>query len=158
MGVFPWLLASLILGFCLGLYWELFRFLRQVIPHKSVAVALEDLVFFLGCAFAFWLISFAFGLGQIRWFSVCATALGFLLYLLTLGKWIFAATGRILRLIKRLFGFLKRRLLAPLWLLLVWLAAPLLSLFSRCRTVLKQALLTRRVRVLLRRASRGFQK
>ena len=92
-GLYPhYLLASLILGFLLGLVYDVFRTLRvmrrEIVPERvdSAIVFVEDLLFSVICAVCVSLLSYAMNRGRIRWFSLLAMAAGFGLYRKTLSR------------------------------------------------------------------------
>lgn len=107
--------ASIILGFCIGFYYEIFRFLRLALPHPDLFIVLEDLCFFLPLGPVLIFFHYALNSGVLRWFSLLGSVLGFLLYLGTVGKLLIRFSSGILHciraLFKRLFGILIRPVL-----------------------------------------------
>ncbi len=104
---------SFLLGFCLGFFFEIFRFLRLALPHPTIVVIIEDLIFCLPASFVFLLFTFAFSDGLVRYFSVCSAFLGFWIYFQTVGKVILFFSDRILRFVRFLLRFCFRTLLRP---------------------------------------------
>ncbi len=151
---------SFLLGFCLGFSFEVFRFLRLALPHPTVLVMIEDLLFCLPASFCYLLFTFAFSDGTVRYFSVCGAFLGFWIYFQTVGKVILFFSDRILRLIRFILRFCFRAFLLPPFLVFKKITN---SLFTKLK---KQAILiiehTRSVKFkkdkcrLLRTAEKGF--
>lgn len=96
--------ASIALGFLIGFYYEIFRFLRLAFPHPVWLTVPEDLCFFLPLAPTLIFFHYALNDGIIRWFSLAGCTLGFLLYLGTVGKLFLRFSEGILFCIK---GILK---------------------------------------------------
>ena len=105
--------ASIILGFLIGLYYELFRFLRLAFVHSDFLIALEDLCFFLPLSPLLIFFHFVLNSGILRWFSLVGCVLGFLLYLGTLGKLLLKCSAGILRCVKAVLKFVFRLLVRP---------------------------------------------
>ncbi len=106
-------LWSIVLGFLFGLFYEFFRFLRLALPHTTLMIATEDLLFFFPVTVIFLLFTFAMSDGVVRYFSVFGVILGFLLYLTTLGKILLFFSDAILRLIRSVLRALFHHLLLP---------------------------------------------
>ncbi len=92
--------ASVALGFLIGFYYEIFRFLRLAVPHPDWLTIPEDLCFFLPLAPAVIFFHYALNDGILRWFSLAGIVLGFLLYLGTVGKLLLRFSAGILFCIK----------------------------------------------------------
>ena len=78
-------LGSCVLGLLLGLAFECFRLLRVLLPHPALAVLLEDALCTAGFVLALQCYAVSFGNGRLELWTVLGAALGFVLYLLTLG-------------------------------------------------------------------------
>ena len=75
----------LILGVILGLCYELFRFLRLLRRHNTLAVTIEDCLFFSFSAIVSFIVALSVGGGFFRVYYVFFEAAGFVLYYFTLG-------------------------------------------------------------------------
>ncbi len=93
--------SAIVLGFLLGFYYEIFRFLRLAFPHPSWLVFLEDLGFFLPVTPILIFFHYALNDGIIRWFSLAGCIFGFCLYLGTVGKLFLRFSEGILFCIKK---------------------------------------------------------
>ncbi|MBR3836589.1 MAG: spore cortex biosynthesis protein YabQ [Clostridia bacterium] len=154
------LLDSILLGFCFGLYYEVFRFIRLAVPHCRWIVFLEDLFFFLPITLIFILFTFAFSDGTLRWFSFFGVWAGFFLYLGTLGKILFYFAERILALIRRFLLFLYRITLKPVFFVIKKVTITLFTKYKKQVIIKKQkALRARLIKqkiTLIRQAEKGF--
>ena len=108
--VFLW---SVFLGFLFGVYYEFFRFLRLGFRHPTALVALEDLLFFLPTCAVYILFTFAFSDGVVRMFSLIGTLLGFLFYLVTLGRLFVRMSDSLWRVVRTVARFIVRHFLLP---------------------------------------------
>lgn len=109
------LLAATLLGFFLGLNYEVFRILRAAFRHANWLVSVEDFFFCLYCTFSLILLCYAYADGTIRWFALVGGALGALFYFLTLGRLIERMTHPLIAAIHRVLRALAKRLLLPLY-------------------------------------------
>lgn len=92
-------------GFIFGLIYEGLRFLRLLIRHNAVVLAIEDVLFFSVFAFVCFTISLVIGSGYFRlYYAVCAF-FGGIAYFFTLGKLLQFIFKRIIGSIKRFLRF-----------------------------------------------------
>lgn len=70
----------LIAGFVLSFSYDFLRIFRNVTVHSSIAVALEDLLYWIGVTIALFGLLYRLSDGVIRWFAVMGLFLGMLLY------------------------------------------------------------------------------
>ncbi|MDE7365003.1 MAG: spore cortex biosynthesis protein YabQ [Ruminococcus sp.] len=92
-------LFSCLAGVFIGIFYDIFRTLRIMIPHNSFFVVAEDVVF-LSCYTVF-LISFASvqARGELRFYFIIGNAIGFTLYFFTIGVF-------VIRTFRKFFGFI----------------------------------------------------
>lgn len=81
-------LLSVVLGAALGIVYDVFRAVRIIFPPaaRSAAVAAEDVLFCLIYGFCIFCYSAAVCGGELRFFMLLGSLLGFTLYILTLGN------------------------------------------------------------------------
>lgn len=153
-------LSAVLLGFFFGLFYECFRFLRLAVPHPAFLVAVEDLIFFFPVSLVFLFFNYALAGGMIRWFSFAGAAIGFFLYLNTLGKILLFFSEAILSCLRFLMRFLFRVLLNPLIIIFKKITNCLLFFGKKIAIIGKTKgslfLLRCRKRRLVKRAKRGF--
>ena len=74
-----------IVGFFLGVFYNVFRFVRLAFPKMKITAAVLDILFGLISAFVLFAYSVEYGTGFFRLYYVFAAALGFAINMLTLG-------------------------------------------------------------------------
>ena len=72
---------SFLCGMFLALAYDLLRLLRRLIRHGSLALAVEDLLYWLACAVLVFRMLYEENSGAIRGFAIAAVILGMLLCL-----------------------------------------------------------------------------
>ena len=78
-------LWACLIGVGLGIVYDCFRVLRIVFNHKFVAVFIEDVLFTIFYALCLFVYMTECSRGQIRFFVIIGSLLGFVAYLLTVG-------------------------------------------------------------------------
>lgn len=108
---------SCLMGVILGIIYDFFRVFRIVIPHNSILVMLEDIIFSL--IYIIFIVSFtsAFARGEFRVFYVFGNLLGFILYFFTLGRIAVLIIRKLILYFKSILLFL----LKPFFLLYITL-------------------------------------
>lgn len=107
------LFYSLLLGMGLGLFYDVFRVLRIALPHRTVAVAVEDMFYWTSAAFLTFFFFFYTDGGRIRIYLLVGEAIGFTLYYFTLGAVIIGAAKKIIAALRWLFHWIYRLLIHP---------------------------------------------
>ncbi|RPF48341.1 spore cortex biosynthesis protein YabQ [Hydrogenoanaerobacterium saccharovorans] len=118
-------LQSLMLGFALGLFYDVFRIFRLAIHHSSAIIFLEDISYFATCAVITFLFSLSAVNGHVRVFLVIGELLGATIYYFSLGALVMSVSKLIIRFIKALLRLLYRLFLRPFVQLFIWLARKL---------------------------------
>lgn len=113
-------LGSCLLGLPIGMLLDVFRLLRLALPHRTIAVFLEDTIFMILSIFAVQSYAVMFAHSQMRGFFIVGALLGLLLYLLMIG----AVWMRILHKFRRFFDSI------PVFLCMIWKKS--LRFFVRC--------------------------
>lgn len=104
-----------VVGFFLGVLYNVFRFVRLAFPKLKIIAAVLDILFAVISAFVLFAYSVEYGTGFFRLYYVLAAAVGFAVNMLTLGfavppvsrlfgRIFRAAAGRIGALLGKLFG------------------------------------------------------
>lgn len=104
-------LLSVVLGLGIGVFYDVFRVLRIVFPPaaKKNAVFAEDIVFMAASGAAIFLYAAVLCRGQVRFFCVIGTFLGFLLYIVTVGSLIVGILRSIASAIAKFFRKFKKK-------------------------------------------------
>lgn len=108
--------SSILLGFFVGFYYEIFRFIRLAFPHPDLLIIAEDLCFLLPLSPLLIFFHYALNSGIFRWFSIAGCVLGFLLYLWTVGKLLLFFSEKILFCIKAVLKGFCKIFLRPLYI------------------------------------------
>jgi len=109
-------MISILWGALVLLAYDLLRILRRIIRHNVLAVAIQDLLFWvLASVFIFALI-YVKNNGTIRGFSVMGMVIGMVAYHYIFSDWIVMLISRIIQLILRPFSlalaFIGKRLIS----------------------------------------------
>ena len=97
-----------IVGFFLGVFYNVFRFVRLAFPRLKITSAVLDILFAVISAFVLFVYSVEYGTGFFRLYYVFAAAVGFAVNMLTLGF----AVPPVSRLFGRLFRAVAGRICA----------------------------------------------
>ncbi len=97
---------SCLFGGLIGVFYDVFRTARLILPHNSTLVALEDIIFL--CGYAVFLTAFvsAAARGEFRFYYVIGNAIGFTLYLSTVGSAVILTIRKLLSLVKAILSFI----------------------------------------------------
>ena len=100
-------LMSAVLGAALGVVYDVFRAFRIIFPPaaKDAAVLVQDIIFCIICGFSVFCFSTLAARGQIRFFMFLGSAVGFLLYILTIGNFIM---GMLRAVFGTIYGTLRK--------------------------------------------------
>ncbi len=86
---------SCLFGGIIGLVYDVFRTARLILPHNSLLVAVEDVIFIIGYGVFLSAFASAAARGQVRIYFVIGNILGFSLYIATAGKVIIGIMRKI---------------------------------------------------------------
>ncbi len=105
---------AVVTGGELLLLYDLIRIWRRVVRHRIVGMAVEDLLFWLFCAF--WIFGFMYrqNNGVIRGFIILGAAVGMFLYTILLSRWVVKAGTAVLGGVFRVVRRILRLAVAPL--------------------------------------------
>lgn len=94
-------LLSCFLGIPIGFFYDIFRIIRIILPHNSLATAVEDVLFF--AVYSVFIMSFTFAAArsEFRMYFVAGNIIGFAFYYFTAGKFIAGFFVRISLIIKK---------------------------------------------------------
>ncbi len=78
--------VSLAMGVWLMILYDMLRVFRTALPHGTVAVNLEDLLYFVYCGFQTFDMLYVYQNGTIRFYAIGAIGLGMVLYERIIGR------------------------------------------------------------------------
>ena len=90
-------------GVLLGIYYELFRFIRQWFRPRAVGTFLLDVLWCVTAALATFLFDLVLSGGQLRGYLFVGIAVGFTVYLLTVGQLVSRVSGGLIRRVRRVW-------------------------------------------------------
>jgi len=144
-------LLAIVTGAVVALIFDAFRISRIAIPTASMVVFFEDLLFFVICAVATFLLLLSATEGQVRFFLLIGEGIGALLYTLTVGQLVMAVSKSIIGFIKAVLRSIVRFILRPLWFILYHIVGFLLSPFYFVAGITKKYMQKLRFRLKVRR-------
>ena len=118
-------------GFLIGVYYDVFRVIRLMIPCRPVAVFFQDLFFFVTSAAATFLFDLTLTGGQLRFYLFLGLAAGFVAYYFTLGRLVMAFSGAVIHAVALLFRWIWQAICWPFRLLGRILRRPLTFLWKK---------------------------
>ena len=98
--------ASLGVGFLLGILYDIFRALRLSFTKGKAAIVIFDLLYFFAVAFLSFLFILASNKGEVRSYIIMGELLGAVFYYFSLGIAVIRITDTAVTVLKRLYGFL----------------------------------------------------
>ena len=101
-------------GLALCLLYDLFRILRLMWPPSRLLLFAQDVLYWVLSAVVVFLFLLVRCDGGIRFFAMLGLALGWLACHLTLSRWIYRVSKRLVRVVHRISRWVKRRILRPL--------------------------------------------
>jgi spore cortex biosynthesis protein YabQ len=111
-------LLSLILGFALGLYFDIYRIIRRIGIKGKKGIFLEDLLFTLTSFVMIFVFTYCTNEGVYRAYEFLALCCGFLIEHLTVGKITIIIAEKIIELLNKFLKFLFKNTIIRLYILL----------------------------------------
>ncbi len=98
-------LSSLLVGATLSLFFDFFRIVNVVLKFNSKRVFVEDIIYFILCAFFTFIYMLVVTDGEVRFYIMLGEAVGWTIYRFTIGSFAYKA---ILPIIKFCLSVLER--------------------------------------------------
>lgn len=114
-------LISFVAGVCLFWLYDLLRIVRRVFLHELIAIAVEDICYWIIWTWSVFYLWNQVNNGMVRGFTLLAVGMGMLLYYILLSKW-FILIG--VWILKRVL-----HILSVLWFFLSWPLRQMAKLF-----------------------------
>lgn len=107
-----WLFSlSILYGGIILLFYDCFRVLRRLIPHNSVAIAIQDLFFWIVTGFSIFALLYRYNNGSIRGYCILGMGLGMLFYGMVISPFFMKINLTIGTFIKKSLRKCKKRLI-----------------------------------------------
>lgn len=102
--------ASLLLyglsgGILMMFIYDLLRIWRRVVAHGTVWIAVEDIIYWCGCAVGFFLMLYQQNDGLVRGFIMAAVLVGMVVYLKTISRFVLSGGVWILKGIVKMIAW-----------------------------------------------------
>lgn len=114
-------LFSCVVGAFLGIFYDVFRILRVAFKPKWITVFFQDIIFCVISSFVIILSIYYTNSGQVRIFGLTGCFLSFVLYHLTVGKFIMFVSTKIIEFIKRMLRFIYSITVKPLKIMILFI-------------------------------------
>lgn len=98
------LLISIGFGIALMMLYDILRIFRQLVKHGTVALAIEDVIYWAACAIGIFAMLYLENGGLLRWFVLAGVALGMLIENSFISPWIIKLFVKVLRFILQVLG------------------------------------------------------
>lgn len=99
-------IASLGVGFLLGILYDVLRALRLSFTKGKIPIVIFDLLYFFAVAFFSYLFILATNKGEVRSYIIIGELLGAVFYYFSLGIAVIKLTNRFVSFLKRVYSFL----------------------------------------------------
>ena len=99
------LIAFTATGIVIGVLFDIFRILRRSFKTADWLTTLQDILFWILAGFVILFSIFKFNNGEIRSYIFVGIALGVLIYMLTLSKYIVRCSVIIIKFIKKIISY-----------------------------------------------------
>jgi len=153
-------LFSCVVGGLLGAFYDVFRIIRIAFNSKWLSIFFQDLIFCVLSAFSIILLVYYTNSGKVRWFSLFGCFTCFVVYHLTIGRFIMFVSKKIIDFIKKVLRFLYKITVIPLKMTVLFILKQIKRL---CKFILKTLKITKsrlyyasEKRKMNKSASRGF--
>ena len=100
-------------GFIVGLLFDFFRILRKSFNTKDFIIYIQDILFWIFTGILVLYTMYKYSDGELRFFMIIGIILGFMLYILTISKYIIKVSVIILNILKKIIVFIVNILTYP---------------------------------------------
>lgn len=101
---------AVLLGVFVAVIYDVIRIFRRVIKHNRFFISLEDILYWIFCAWEVFYLLYKESSGVLRWFAILGIALGMFLYLISVSRFVVHFVSKIinkcLHIIEKIIGIL----------------------------------------------------
>ena len=112
------LFYALLMGIFITFIYDILRIIRRVIPHGTLLVSLEDIVFWIYCGVKVFLLMYHESNGTLRWFAILGALVGMILYKKTISPFFVKYVSLLLQKILHIMGKIGRIIIKPFVILI----------------------------------------
>lgn len=134
----------ILVGFLIGLLFDIFRISRKTFKTSDIITSIEDILFWILTGLLILFSIFKFNNGDIRVYIILGIFIGIALYMLVFSKIVINTLVKIIFIIKRIISFIIKIILYPINLILKifkFVAKPikkmLKNMTNKCKKILK---------------------
>lgn len=134
-------LASIGLGFILGILYDVLRAVRLTVSKSNILIVIFDIIYFLLFGFFTFLFILAMNKGEVRFYIPVGETLGWLFYYFSFGLAAIKITDILVKLIRGFFSLIIKLVTAPFRLIIKVfsiISAHLLLLFKKIGKISKK--------------------
>jgi spore cortex biosynthesis protein YabQ len=117
-------IAAVEAGIIIGIFYDVFRIIRKIIPHPNWVIQLEDLIYWIIVSSFMFFVLFSKNYGEIRGFALLGAFLGNVTYFFTFSIFLMKISDWIIYWIKRIIRGLIKIVLIPIRMILKILSYP----------------------------------
>ncbi|NLK97587.1 spore cortex biosynthesis protein YabQ [Defluviitalea saccharophila] len=139
-------IAAVEAGIIIGIFYDVFRIIRKIIPHPDWLIQLEDLIYWIIVSGFMFFVLFSKNYGEIRGFALLGAFLGNVTYFFTFSIFLMKISDWIIYWIKRIIRGLIRIVLIPIKIILKilsypykWIARPMRILRVRTKILIHKS-------------------
>lgn len=101
---------AVLLGVFVAVIYDVIRIFRRVVYHNRFFIALEDILYWVFCAWEVFYLLYKESSGVLRWFAILGIALGMFLYMISISRFVVhfisKAINKCLHILEKIIGFL----------------------------------------------------
>lgn len=105
---------AVLLGIYVAVIYDIIRIFRRIVKHNRFFLSLEDLLYWIFCAWEVFYLLYEENSGILRWFTILGIALGMFLYLISISgfavRFISGISIKCVQKTGKMFGFLLKPL------------------------------------------------
>lgn len=100
---------AVLLGVFVAVIYDIIRIFRRVVGHNRFFISLEDILYWVFCAWEVFYLLYKESSGVLRWFAILGIALGMFLYLISVSRFVVRFVSdiinKILHIMKKIIAF-----------------------------------------------------
>lgn len=121
------------IGILLGMFYDLIRIFRKIIPHPNWLVQIEDITYWLICMFLAFSILYMHNFADIRFFVFIGMILGGIFYLCTFSIMFMKIATWVIELMRQVIAYIIKILLIPIRWIIGLIKIPLRAIDKQCK-------------------------
>jgi len=125
-------------GVIIGILFDIFRIIRQIVPAGTTITFIEDLIFWVITLVVVCYFALTLNYGVIRWYMFASMGIGAVMYFLSLSRIVMLFSMLVIMLIKKVISFIVKILLIPLKLIAKIIKKPLFFVISISKKSIKK--------------------